>query len=110
MSDGGTFSYVSGLEPASPFTHLAPAAAAFHPMMAAFADRERIEGLPIHIVHGARDWMFPLEMAREAADVLARAGADVAYRELDDLSHAFPRELNGEILAWMTRTAAGREG
>ncbi len=108
MSDGGTFSYVSGLEPASPFTHLAPAAAAFHPMMAAFADRERLLGLPIHIAHGARDWMFPVDMAREAADALARAGADVTYRELDDLSHAFPRELNGGILAWMARTASGR--
>jgi phospholipase/carboxylesterase len=106
MSDGGTFSYVSGLEPGSPFTHLAPAAAAFHPMMAAFADRERIGGRPIHIVHGARDWMFPVSMAREAAAALEQAGAAVTYREIDDLSHSFPRELNGEILDWMVRTPA----
>lgn len=101
MSDGGTFSYVSGLEPASPFTHLAPAAAAFHPMMAAYADQGRLRGLPIHIAHGVRDWMFPVGMAREAAQALSAAGADVTYRELDDLSHTYPRELNGEILAWM---------
>src|SRR5215510_10910552 len=31
MSDGGTFSYVCGLESRSPFTHLAPICAAFHP-------------------------------------------------------------------------------
>ena len=66
MSDGGTFSYVSGLEPGSPFTHLAPVAAAFHPMLAQMADPDRLQGLPIHIAHGALDWMFPVEMARGA--------------------------------------------
>ena len=34
MSDGGTFTYVSGLDAGSPFTHLAPVSAAFHPMLA----------------------------------------------------------------------------
>src|ERR1700682_1415571 len=34
MSDGGTFCYVSGLESTSPFTHLAPVSATFHPLMA----------------------------------------------------------------------------
>jgi phospholipase/carboxylesterase len=105
MSDGGTFCYVSGLEAGSPFTHLAPAAAAFHPMLAAFADAERLAGLPIHIAHGARDWMFPVDMAREAQATLAGAGAKVTYRELDDISHCYPRELNPEILAWMSGEA-----
>ena len=101
MSDGGTFSYVSGLEPASPFTHLAPSCAAFHPMLAQMADAERLRGLPIHITHGALDWMFPVEMARAAHDALSAAGANVSYREVDDLSHVYPAELNGAILDWM---------
>lgn len=105
MSDGGTFSYISGLEPASPFTHLAPIAAAFHPMLAAMADSERLSSLPIHIAHGALDWMFPVDMAREARDVLTAAGAAVTYREIPDLAHAYPRELNREILAWLDATA-----
>ena len=42
MSDGGTFCYVTGLESASPFTHLAPVAATFHPLMAEMADAERL--------------------------------------------------------------------
>jgi phospholipase/carboxylesterase len=110
MSDGGTFSYVSGLEPGSPFTHLAPAAAAFHPMLAQMADPARIGGLPIHVSHGVLDWMFPVDMAREAARVLTAAGAHVTYRELDDLSHTYPRELNPQILRWMSETAAGGQG
>ncbi|HET6971555.1 MAG TPA: hypothetical protein VFH92_10555 [Phenylobacterium sp.] len=101
MSDGGTFAYVSGLEAASPFTHLAPIAAAFHPMLAQFADAERLKGLPIHIAHGALDWMFPVAMAHAARDALAAAGADVTFREIGDLSHTYPRELNAEILAWL---------
>ena len=46
MSDGGTFCYVSGLDGASPFTHLAPVSATFHPLMAEMADADRLRGLP----------------------------------------------------------------
>ena len=101
MSDGGTFSYVSGLEAESPFTHLAPIAAAFHPMLARMADPDRLRGLPIHITHGALDWMFPVDLARQAHQALSRAGAHVTYRELNDLSHTYPREINPEILDWL---------
>ena len=65
MSDGGTFCYVTGLESASPFTHLAPVAATFHPLMAEMADAERLRGLPIYLVHGRLDWMFPVQVARQ---------------------------------------------
>lgn len=101
MSDGGTFSYVAGLEAASPFTHLAPTAAAFHPMLASYADRERLDGLPIHITHGALDWMFAVDMAREARSALETAGAAVTYIEIPDLAHTYPREVNGAILSWL---------
>ena len=106
MSDGGTFTYISGLEAGSPFTHLAPVSAAFHPMLAQMADAERTRGLPVHIVHGALDWMFPVELARQANRALSRAGADVTYREVDDLSHTYPRELNGAMLDWLQATPA----
>jgi phospholipase/carboxylesterase len=101
MSDGGTFCYVTGLESASPFTHLAPVAAAFHPLMAEMADPERLRCLPVYLVHGRLDWMFPVQVARQTRDALAAAGADVTYRELDDLSHCYPREMNAPILNWL---------
>ncbi len=101
MSDGGTFCYVSGLESASRFTHLGPVSSAFHPMLASMADGERIRGLPIYMVHGALDWMFPVEVARQAEQVLGMAGAHVTYREIDDLSHTYPREINPAMLAWL---------
>jgi phospholipase/carboxylesterase len=101
MSDGGTFCYVSGLESASPFTHLAPVAATFHPLMAEMADAERLRGLPVYLVHGRLDWMFPVQVARQTRELLSAAGAEVTYRELDDLSHSYPREINAVILNWL---------
>jgi phospholipase/carboxylesterase len=101
LSDGGTFCYVTGLESASPFTHLAPVAATFHPLMAQMADAERMQGLPIFLTHGKLDWMFPVEVARHTRDALMAAGADVTYREIDDLSHTYPREINAELLRWL---------
>lgn len=105
MSDGGTFCYVSGLEAMSRFTHLAPVSATFHPMLTAMADAHRIKGLPISITHGARDWMFPVEVARRASEALAAAGAAVTYTEIDDLSHCYPREINAALLTWLRDTS-----
>jgi phospholipase/carboxylesterase len=107
MSDGGTFCYVAGLEQGSPFTHLAPCSASFHPMLAAMADRERLTGLPIHITHGALDWMFNVSMAQDAAAMLMAAGGEVSYREIPDLAHSYPREINPGLLAWLDGGQAG---
>lgn len=101
MSDGGTFAYTSGLVAGSPFTHLAPVAAAFHPTLAATADGKRLNGLPIHIIHGQRDWMFPIDMAREAQRHLSGAGAAVTCREIEDLSHTYGADLSTIILDWL---------
>jgi phospholipase/carboxylesterase len=100
MSDGGTFTYVLGFRGDCSFTHLAPVAAAFHPMMMTFAKPNRVSGLPVHIVHGAQDWMFPPEIARSAQLTLEQAGAAVIYREIADLSHTYPRDENAAILDW----------
>jgi phospholipase/carboxylesterase len=104
LSDGGTFCWVSGLDRASPFTHLAPVAATFHPLMAEIADAKRLRGLPIFLVHGRLDWMFPVQVARQTSNLLSAAGAEVTYREIDDLSHCYPREMNAEILRWLNGT------
>ncbi len=101
MSDGGTFTYLAGLEPNTPFTHLAPVAASFHPILLEMIDRRQIIGKPMYLVHGALDWMFPVSMAREAHVAFERSGAQITYREIPDLSHTYPREENSRILDWM---------
>jgi phospholipase/carboxylesterase len=101
MSDGGTFSYVLGVRDGCSFTHLAPVSATFHPLMAEMANATRLQGLPIFITHGKLDWMFPVQTARQTQAALAAAGADVTYREIDDLSHTYPREINAELMQWL---------
>ena len=100
MSDGGTFTLLSGLGADSPFTHLAPVAASFHPLLVAVSEPERIQGLPVYLVHGALDWMFPISTGRTANHTLTMAGAKVVFREIADLSHTYPRDENGAILDW----------
>ncbi|MDP6375936.1 MAG: hypothetical protein QF515_07550 [Pseudomonadales bacterium] len=101
MSDGGTFSYIAGLRERTPFTHLAPSSASFHPMLLEVVSPSRIKDLPIYLMHGALDWMFPVDVARTARDAFAAAGADLTYREIEDLSHTYPREENMRILDWL---------
>ena len=100
MSDGGTFCYVSGLRSDSPFTHLAPSSASFHPLLLEGTSRERLAGLPIYLMHGALDWMFPVDVARTANAALSAGGANVVYREIEDLSHTWPRDENPRIVDW----------
>jgi phospholipase/carboxylesterase len=42
-----------------------------------------------------------VQTARQTQQLLSAAGASVTYRELEDLSHCYPREMNVEMLAWM---------
>ena len=106
MSDGGTFCYISGLRRSSPFTYLAPGSATFHPALLAACPQEQLVGLPIYLLHGALDWMFPVEVAQTANESLRAAGAAVEYREIADLSHAWPHDENPRILDWFLASKA----
>lgn len=100
MSDGGTFSTLCGLFERLPVSHLAPIASSFNPRILDGVPRSRLQGLPVYLVHGAHDWMFPVSVARGARDALIEAGVSLVYREVDDLGHAYPREENVRILDW----------
>lgn len=100
LSDGATFALLTGLAEGAPFTALAPIAGVLHPGNAANGNLARVAGKRVYLVHGARDWMFPVETARIARDRLQDAGADLVYREIADLSHTYPREENARILEW----------
>jgi len=108
LSDGGTYTLLCGLQPDMPFTHLAPISGVLHPANVVNGNLARARGRRIYLVHGGLDWMFPIATARLAHHELERAGADIVFREIADLSHAYPREENGAILEWMggTLTAA----
>jgi len=101
MSDGATYALLCGLAEGTPFTHLAPACGVLHPFLLARGGIQGASGRPIYLVHGALDWMFPVQTARMGRDALETAGAQVVYREIDDLSHTYPRDENPRILDWL---------
>jgi phospholipase/carboxylesterase len=107
MSDGGTYALLNGLRDAdTPFTHLAPACGVLHPFLLAGKGLQHAAGRPIYMIHGALDWMFPLATAHIGRDALQAAGARLVYREIEDLSHTYPRDENPRILDWLTTGAA----
>jgi phospholipase/carboxylesterase len=107
MSDGATYSLLCGLrDGATPFTHLAPACGVLHPFLFTASGLERAAGRTIYMVHGALDWMFPVSVAHLGRDALQAAGARLVYREIEDLSHTYPRDENPKILDWLIGDAA----
>ena len=104
MSDGGTYALLCGLREDMPFTHLAPACGVLHPFLFMNGGLQRAAGRPIYMINGALDWMFPVQAARQARDVLTDVGARLVYREIEDLSHTYPRDENPRILDWLTAT------
>lgn len=100
LSDGGTFTYALGAHRAQTFAALAPVAAVLPPWL----DIQKARQLPVLIVHGGRDFIFPVAAARQASATLREAGfADVTYRELPEWDHAFPYAINADIvLPWFT--------
>lgn len=108
MSDGATFTFIFGLAHPDRFTALAPLCGVLHPAVLTQGYLENGRGLPVYMVHGAKDWLFPVETARMAARVLAERKIDHVYRELPALSHAYPRRENEHILNWFEEKARER--
>lgn len=100
LSDGATFTLLAGLSDAAPYSALAPVSGVLHPACYALGHLDRAQGKRIYLVHGALDWMFPLQVAHLTRDELRRCDARLTYREIEDLSHTYPREENAAILEW----------
>lgn len=100
MSDGATYSLLAGLQEGSPFTHIAALSGVLHPINMANGNLQRAKNKPVYLVHGAKDWMFPLETAHMAKSQLETAGAKLVYKEIEDLGHTYAREENEAILQW----------
>ena len=100
MSDGGTYSLLAGLNADSPFTHLAPFSGVLHPDIPMSGKIRHADGRPIYLVHGTKDWMFPVEVAWMAKQELETAGADVTFRIIEGLSHTYARSENPALIEW----------
>lgn len=100
LSDGATYALLEGLAEDCPYTHLAPVSGVLHPANMVGGNLARANRRKIWLVHGRQDWMFPVATAEMAAEELTKAGADLTFRVIEDLSHTYPREENDRILTW----------
>ncbi len=100
LSDGATYALLRGLQPDAPYTAIAPLSGVFHPAIREHGGLQRAKGKRVYLVHGALDWMFPIPLARATYEILRRADADITFREIPDLSHAYARDENARILEW----------
>jgi phospholipase/carboxylesterase len=100
MSDGGTYALLAGLQEESPFTHLAPFSGVLHPEISMNGNIKYARDRDIYLVHGTHDWMFPIETAYMAQAELEAAGANLTFRPIEDLSHAYARTENPAVLDW----------
>ena len=98
LSDGGIFTYIMGLERHEMFAGLAPVAGALHmatdPMLRTGTGRE----LPIFVIHGVHDFIFPVTFTRQTNALLTTLNYNVKYEELPDWGHAFPYSINERLV------------
>ena len=89
-----------------PFTHLAPACGVLHPFLLGSG------GIAARARTGRSTWSTArstgcsrCHTARMARETLLAAGARLVYREIEDLSHTYPRDENPRILDWLNAKA-----
>jgi phospholipase/carboxylesterase len=83
FSQGAVMSYALGLArtPAKRPAALLPLSGFMPSVDGLELDLTGLEGFPVTIAHGSLDPVIPVDYSRAARDVLADAGADVAYHE-----------------------------
>src|SRR5260370_38208373 len=104
LSDGGIFPYMLGLEPHELFTGIAPVAGAVHPMLYPILSQGRGKEMPMLVVHGARDFIFPVQITRQTVEMLTDPGCNLKYVEPPEWGHALPDSINQPpVLPWSQR-------
>jgi phospholipase/carboxylesterase len=98
LSDGGIMTYLLGLERHEMFTGIAPVAGALHPMVDPMLRARTGRELPIFVVHGVHDFIFPVAFTRQTNQLLKSLGYDLKYEELPDWGHAFTYSINERLV------------
>ena len=111
LSDGGTYTYLLGLSRPELFAGIAPVAADFTGMMDDMLRRKQGQNLPIYIVHGAHDHIFPVDPIRRGHTLLQRLGYNASYEELPDWGHSYCSGVNERmVMPWFESLAISTRG
>ena len=111
LSDGGTYTYLLGLDQAELFAGIAPIAGELSPATDGMLRQKRGIDTPIHVIHGVHDFIFPVEAIRSSNELLEHIGYKVKYTELPDWSHALTYTINETlVLPWFESLEPKEQG
>ncbi len=105
MSNGGTGTFLIGLNHADRFAALVPMASALP--RALYPLLENARATRFYIIHGARDEVMPVRYSRELVSYLQENGFQVVYREHEQEhpmagGHFFPKEELPDLVEWLS--------
>jgi phospholipase/carboxylesterase len=98
LSDGGIMTYLLGIERHEMFTGIAPVAGALHPMVDPMLRARSGRELPIFVVHGVHDFIFPVTFTRQTNELLKSLGYNLKYEELPEWGHALTYSINERLV------------
>jgi phospholipase/carboxylesterase len=98
LSDGGIMTYLLGIERHEIFAGIAPIAGALHPMVDPLLRARTGREVPIFVIHGAHDFIFPVTFTRQTNDLLKSLGYNLKYEELPDWGHALTYSINERLV------------
>jgi len=102
LSDGGIFTYIMGLERHELFAGLAPVAGALHMAADPMLREGRGKDVPIFVIHGVHDFIFPVAFTRQTNQLLSSLGYNLKYEELPDWGHALTYSINERlVMPWI---------
>jgi phospholipase/carboxylesterase len=106
FSMGAVMSYAMGLDAERPRPAGILAMSGFMPTVDGWepdiADRRE---LPVFAAHGTADPVIPVELGRQAAELLAAGGLEVEYHEFEGSHRIVPSELQAAT-SWLSRVLA----
>lgn len=110
LSDGATFSYLLAFLAPQYFAGVAPIAGELSQVAEPLLRRREGREVPLLVVHGALDHIFPIETVRSTCELLRHLGYDIRFDELPDWGHAYPYRIHRErVMPWFAeRVAAAR--
>lgn len=98
FSDGGIFTHIVGLTYPDLFAGIAPLASQLHTATDNMIRRGRGKDLPLLIVHGVQDPIFPIGFARQTHQLLDALGYPITFHEIADWGHAYPYSINETVV------------
>ena len=107
LSDGATFSYLLAFLAPEYFAGVAPIAGELNQVAEPLLRRREGRQVPLLVVHGAHDHIFPIQTVRSTCGLLKHLGYDIRFDELPDWGHAYPCRIHRErVLPWFEALAA----